>query len=147
MNITQDAEKAVTSVQDFVSAYNDTMDWINIRLSESTKSSSSTQGDQYKNEDFYKKFGLLHGNSLLWQSKSSLRQIMTNSVESKYSLKTGSPVLGTLAGEGLTSDTYFDLTVGVRTARIAVTPADTLSTITSKINTSYEMTHDAQGRA
>lgn len=146
MNITQDAEKAVTSIQDFVTAYNDTMDWINIRLSESTKSSSSTQGDQYKNEDFYKKFGLLHGNSLLWQSKSSLRQLMTNSVESKYSLKTGSPVLGTLAGEGLTSETSFDLKVGVRTARIAVTPADTLSSIASKINTSYEMTHDAQGR-
>ena len=146
MNITQDAEKAVTSIQEFVAAYNDTMDWINIRLSESTKSSPSTQGDQYKNEDFYKKFGLLHGNSLLWQSKSSLRQLMTNSVESKYSLKTGTPVLGTLAGEGLASDTYFDLKVGVRTARIAVTPADTLSTIASKINTSYEMTHDAQGR-
>ena len=146
MNITQDAEKAVTSIQDYVAAFNDTLDWINIRLSESTKSSSSTQADQYKNEDFYKKFGLLHGNSLLWQSKSTLRQIMTNSVETKYSSKTGNPVLGTLAGEGLASDTFFELKVGVRTARIAVTPADTLSSIASRINTSYEMTHDAQGR-
>ncbi len=146
MNITQDAETAVTSIQNFVDAYNDTLDWINIRLSESTQSSSSTQDDQYTNEDFYKKFGLLHGNSMLWQSKSQLRQLMTNSIAAKYSSKTGNPVLGTLAGEGLTSATSFDLTVGVRTARIDVSPSDTLSSIASKINSSYEMTHDAQGR-
>lgn len=138
MDITQDAEQAVTGVQDFVTAYNDALDWINIRLSESTQEDAD--------DDFSKKFGLLHGNSMLWQSKSQLRMLMTSSVTAKYSTKTGSTVLGTMASRGLSSNSTFELTVGVRTAQIEVTPSDTLSTIASKINTSYEMLHDEQGR-
>lgn len=138
MDITQDAEQAVTGVQDFVTAYNDALDWINIRLSESTQEDAA--------DDFSKKFGLLHGNSMLWQSKSQLRMLMTSAVTAKYSSKTGSTVLGTMASRGLSSNSTFELTVGVRTARIEVTPSDTLSTIASKINTSYEMLHDEQGR-
>lgn len=138
MDITQDAEQAVTGVQDFVTSYNDALDWINIRLSESTQEDADN--------DFSKKFGLLHGNSMLWQSKSQLRMLMTSSVTAKYSAKTGKTVLGTMGTQGLTSNSTFELTVGVRTAKIEVTPSDTLSTIASKINTSYEMLHDPQGR-
>ncbi len=138
MDITQDAEKAVTGVQDFVDYFNDAIDWINIRLSESSQEDAE--------DDFSKKFGLLHGNSMLWQSKSQLRMLMTNPVAAKYTTKTGSAVLGTMASQGLTSNSTFELTVGVRTARIEVTPSDTLSTIASKINNSYEMLHDPQGR-
>jgi len=146
MDITQDAEQAVTGIQDYVTYYNDLMDWINIRLSESSTASSSEKDDQYKNDDFYKKFGLLHGNSMLWQTKSQIRQLMTDPVTATYTSKTGRPVLGTMAGEGLTGNTTFTLTVGVRTATIEVAPGDTLQTIASKINSSYEMTHDPQGR-
>ncbi len=146
MDITQDAEKAVTGIQDYVSAFNDLMDWINLRLSESSTASSSQKDDQYKNDDFYKKFGLLHGNSLLWQTKSQIRQIMTNPVTAKYSLKTGRPVQGTMESAGLSRNSTFTVTVGVRTATIEVTPSDTLQTIAGKINSSYEMTHDPQGR-
>ncbi|PKL02516.1 MAG: hypothetical protein CVV55_04050, partial [Synergistetes bacterium HGW-Synergistetes-2] len=121
MDITQDAEQAVTGVQDFVTAYNDALDWINVRLSESTQEDAE--------DDFSKKFGLLHGNSMLWQSKSQLRMLMTSSVTAKYSTKTGSTVLGTMASRGLSSNSTFELTVGVRTAQIEVTPSDTLSTI------------------
>lgn len=138
MDITQDAEQAVTGIQDFVTAYNDALDWINIRLSESTQEDAD--------DDFSKKFGLLHGNSMLWQSKSQLRMLMTSAVTAKYSAKTGKTVLGTMGTQGLTSNSRFELTVGVRTAKIEVTPSDTLSTIASKINTSYEMLHDPQGR-
>ncbi len=143
MDITQDAEKAVTGVQDFVGYFNDAMDWLNIRLTESKQEKST---DSTKSDDFYKKFGLLHGNSMLWQSKSQLRMLMTNPVTAKYTSKTGSAVLGTMASQGLTSNSTFELTVGVRTARIEVSPSDTLSTIASKINNSYEMLHDPQGR-
>jgi len=146
MDITQDAEKAVTGIQDYVTAFNDLMDWINIRLSESSTASSSQKDDQYKNDDFYKKFGLLHGNSLLWQTKSQIRQIMTNPVTAKYSLKTGRPVQGTMESAGQTGNSTFTVTVGVRTATIEVTPSDTLQTIAGKINSSYEMNHDPQGR-
>ncbi len=146
MDITQDAEQAVTGIQDYVTAFNDLMDWINIRLSESSTTSSSQKDDQYKNDDFYKKFGLLHGNSMLWQTKSQIRQLMTDPVTAAYTLKTGRPVLGTMESAGQTGSSTFTLTVGVRTAAIEVTPSDTLQTIASKINSSYEMTHDPQGR-
>lgn len=143
MDITQDAEKAVSGVEEFMASYNEVIDWINVRLTESKQEKSD---DYMRNEDFYKKFGLLHGNSMLWQSKSQLRTLMTNPVDAKYSKKTGNAVLGTMASQGLTTNSTFELTVGVRTARIEVTPSDTLSSIASKINNSYEMLHDPQGR-
>lgn len=146
MDVTQDAEKAVTAMEDYVEAFNDLMEWINIRLSESATDKNSQQRDPYKNEDFYKKFGLLHGDSMLWQSKSQLRQLMTNPVTSTYTAKTGAPLLGDLQGAGLAANSTFTVTVGVRTATIEVTPSDTLQTIASKINNSYEMNHDPQGR-
>lgn len=146
MDITQDAEKAVTAIQDYVEAYNDLLEWINVRLSESATDKKSQKNDPYKNEDFYKKFGLLHGNSTLWQAKAQLRQFMTNPVKAAYSMKKGSPVMGTLEAEGLSGNSVFTLTVGVRTATVEVTPQDTLQTIADKINSSYEMNHDPQGR-
>ena len=146
MDVTQDAEKAVTAIRDFVETYNDLMDWINIRLSESTTDTSSKSSSSTKDDDFYKKFGLLHGNSTLWQAKSQLRMLMTNPVTAGYSLKTGSTVLGSLGAHGQSENSSFALTVGVRTATIEVTPQDTLQTIANKINSSYEMNHDPQGR-
>ena len=138
MDITQDAEQAVNAMKDFVDAYNDVMDWINIRLSE------SSQKD--KDDDFSKKFGLLHGNSMLWQSKSQLRMLVTNPILSKFTQKTGHTILGSMASQGLSGNSSFQVTVGVRTANIEITPSDTLSSIASKINNSYEMTHDPEGR-
>lgn len=138
MDITQDAEQAVTGAKDFVDAYNDVMDWINVRLSESTQKDA--------NDDFSKKFGLLHGNSMLWQSKSQLRTMMTSPVVAKYTQKAGETIIGPLSNRGLSSTSTFELTVGVRTARIEVTPSDTLASIASKINSSYEMLHDPEGR-
>lgn len=138
MDITQDAEQAVNAMKDFVDAYNDVMDWINIRLSE------SSQKD--KDDDFSKKFGLLHGNSMLWQSKSQLRMLVTNPILSKFTQKTGHTILGSMASQGLSGNSSFQVTVGVRTANIEITPNDTLSSIASKINNSYEMTHDPEGR-
>ena len=138
MDITQDAEQAVNAMKDFVDTYNDVMDWINIRLSESTQEDSD--------DDFTKKFGLLHGNSMLWQSKSQLRMLVTNPILSKFTQKTGSTILGSMASQGLSGNSSFQVTVGVRTANIEITPNDTLSSIASKINSSYEMTHDTEGR-
>lgn len=138
MDITQDAEQAVTGAKDFVDAYNDIMDWINVRLSESTQKDA--------NDDFSKKFGLLHGNSMLWQSKSQLRTMMTSPVVAKYTQKAGETIIGPMSNRGLSSPSTFELTVGVRTARIEVTPSDTLASIASKINSSYEMLHDPEGR-
>lgn len=138
MDIVQDAEQAVEGMMSFVETYNDVIDWINIRLSE------SSQKD--KDDDFSKKFGLLHGNSMLWQSKSQLRMLVTTPILSKFTQKAGHNVLGPMSSQGLAANSTFQVTVGVRTANIEVTPSDTLATIASKINNSYEMTHDPEGR-
>lgn len=70
LDITTDMEQAVTAIQNFVDAYNDAMDWINIRLSE--------ESDEDAETDFDKKFGLLHGDSLLWQTKNQLRRLIAD---------------------------------------------------------------------
>ncbi|HOO64810.1 MAG TPA: flagellar filament capping protein FliD, partial [Synergistaceae bacterium] len=80
MEIVLDTEQAITAIQDFVTAYNDAMDWINIRLSEEEEVEQNSE-DWQTSSDFDKKFGLLHGNSMLWQTKSRLRQLISDPIE------------------------------------------------------------------
>lgn len=80
MNILADTEEAVTSIEEFVTAYNEVMDWINIRLSEESEVDTLAKDDPKRSDDFYKKFGLLHGDSLLWQTKSQLRRLTADPV-------------------------------------------------------------------
>jgi len=142
MDITQDAEQAVAGIQDFVDYYNDVMDWINIRLTESTQEDST---DDTKSSDFYKKFGLLHGNSMLWQSKSQLRMLMTTPIKIQYSTKTGTPIFGTMESQGITTTASFSITVDGRKATINVDPSDSLDDIKNKINNATELRYDANG--
>jgi hypothetical protein len=79
MSIVLDTEKAITAIESFVEAYNEAMDWINIRLSEEQQVKQSSS-DWQTSDDFNKKFGLLHGNSVLWQTKNQLRQLISNPV-------------------------------------------------------------------
>lgn len=79
MNIVLDTEQAITSIETFVEAYNEAMDWINIRLSEEQQVEQGSE-DWQTSEDFNKKFGLLHGNSVLWQTKNRLRQLISDPV-------------------------------------------------------------------
>ena len=75
MSVETDAEQAITDIQSFVELYNEVIDWINIRLSEESKKTST---DTTKSDDFNKKFGLLHGDSLLWQTKARMRQLISD---------------------------------------------------------------------
>lgn len=68
-NIVLDAQKAVESIQSFVAAYNDTMDWINVRLQEKKVEPESKLEAQR---------GLLRGDPILWQAKAHLRQIVAD---------------------------------------------------------------------
>ena len=79
MNIVLDTEEAIKSIESFVEAYNDAMDWINIRLSEEEEVEQDSEEWQ-TSDDFDKKFGLLHGNSLLWQTKNRLRQLISDPI-------------------------------------------------------------------
>lgn len=76
MSVEADAEKAVADVQSFVELYNDVMEWINVRISEESKKTSKSNSN--KSDDFNKKFGLLHGDSLLWQTKARMRQLISD---------------------------------------------------------------------
>ncbi|MCF7935220.1 MAG: flagellar filament capping protein FliD [Synergistales bacterium] len=73
MDITQDLEGAVKGIQSFVEKYNETMEWINIRVSEERVDNPE--------EDYEKRLGLLRGEPILWQTKSQLRQRLSNPVE------------------------------------------------------------------
>ncbi|WP_286934769.1 MULTISPECIES: flagellar filament capping protein FliD [Aminobacterium] len=138
MDISLDAEKAVTSTQEFVKAYNEIMDWINIRLSEELVKNPKS--------DFERKWGKLHGDSTLWQIKSQLRYDLGNPALIPFTKRTGSQaVLGTLKEEGLTNDTSFTLSVGDRGVAIAVKPEDTLQDVADRINNAHDLRYNSEG--
>jgi flagellar capping protein FliD len=151
MDIVQDAEKAVKGINEFVTAYNKVMDWINTRLSEKEVQAESTDDEKKTvatSEEFRTKFGALHGDSLLWQLKSQLRSLVMNPVPASYSSKTGTKaVLGTIGAEGLANEGEFRISVGDVSASIAIKPADSLSDIASRINSSTALRYDANGKA
>ncbi len=68
VDVTLDAEKAVESIKSMVEAYNTTLDWINTRLTESTVDDAESETE--------KKWGQLHGDTLLWGCKQQMRDIM-----------------------------------------------------------------------
>ncbi len=67
VDVSLDAEPAVTGVKSMLEAYNETLDWINIRLTEESKEDPES--------DVEKKWGLLKGDRLLWSSKQDMRSI------------------------------------------------------------------------
>lgn len=150
MDVVQDAEKAVKGITDFVTAYNDVMDWINTRLSEKQVQAESTDEDKVvaTGEEFRTNFGVLHGDSLLWQTKSQLRSLLMNPVSTSYSTKTGTKaVLGNIGGEGLAQDGVFQISVGDVDATIDIKTTDTLSSIASRINNSNALRYGSDGKS
>lgn len=138
MDVTLDAEKAVTSTEEFITAYNDIMDWINIRLSEELVKDPAS--------DFERKWGKLHGDSTLWQIKSQLRQLLGSSAPIPFNQRTGTEaILGTMADEGLTNDTAFSITIDNKSTSIVVKPGDTVQNIADRINSSSELRYDSNG--
>jgi len=71
MDVSHDAEKAVESIQTFVDNYNSLMSWINTRMTESQVDEDTAA--TIDSDDFRMRWGLLHGNSLLRNTKSQMR--------------------------------------------------------------------------
>ncbi|MFP4482722.1 MAG: flagellar filament capping protein FliD [Thermovirgaceae bacterium] len=67
VDVSLDAEAAVTGVKGMLEAYNQTLDWVNIRLTE--------ESDEDPESDVEKKWGLLKGDDLLWSCKQDMRSI------------------------------------------------------------------------
>lgn len=67
VDISLDAEKAVSAVRGMTEAYNEVLDWIDIRLTENTVDDPQS--------DIEKRRGLLKGDPLLWNCKQNMRSI------------------------------------------------------------------------
>jgi flagellar hook-associated protein 2 len=137
MDITLDAQNAVEGVQEFVTAYNEIMDWINIRLSEETVKEPKS--------DFERKWGLLHGDSMLWQAKSQLRSLVVTPLNVSFTSRTSNQLyrqFGPLTSNDyeavIRNDTSFTLYHGGKQATIDVKVTDTWDTLAAKINSAVD---------
>lgn len=151
MDVSQDAEAAVTALQNFITAYNDVMDWINVRLTE--KELDETKKATLDSDDFRMKWGLLAGNSVLRNAKSYMRNLTSRIYTSSFTSRTsGQAVYGTMSSNGLVNPGSFTVTVGARVATIVVNPGDTLADVAAKINNpkidgeDNPLFYDAEGR-
>lgn len=83
MEVTLNAQKAVESIEAFVESYNDLMEYINVRSEEKTYNYSDSPNSDTKavpEDDLSRRKGLLAGDTVLWQTKSNLRKIISESV-------------------------------------------------------------------
>jgi flagellar hook-associated protein 2 len=141
MDVTVDAQASVEGLNNFVTAYNDVMDWINIRLSEESKA-EKTSGST-KNDDFYKKFGLLHGDPLLWQIKDQMRQLISFPMTNLPNTYTSRGYISTTTPLNLKGDMVLD--IGGMRARISVSESDSLENIKAKLTGLTDATAGSSG--
>jgi flagellar hook-associated protein 2 len=133
LDVSQDAETAVTSIQSFLTAYNDILTWIDTRMTE--KALDETKKATLDSDDFRMRWGVLNGNSLLRNTKNSMRRVTSQVYAPSFTRRDArKAVYGTMAQNGITSAGTFTVTVGARVATFTVSPEDTLATIAAKIN-------------
>ncbi|MBR0079246.1 MAG: flagellar filament capping protein FliD, partial [Synergistaceae bacterium] len=133
LDIFHDAEKAVESIQTYVDNYNSLMSWINTRMTESQVDEDTAA--TVDSDDFRMRWGLLHGNSLLRNAKSQMRNISAQNFTYSFTKRTSAgEIYGTMANNGLTSSSTFRLRIGSTYSDITIEPTDTLETIAAKIN-------------
>lgn len=152
LDVSQNAESAVTALQDFLTSYNDIMKWINTRLTE--KELDETKKATLDSDDFRMKWGLLAGSSLLRETKDAMRRLTSQVIAMPFTARTSrQPVYGTMAQNGIVNAGSFTIQVGARISTISVRPEDTLETIAAKINSNdpnngeaKELHYDPDGR-
>ena len=111
LDIEHDAEKAVESIQSFVDSYNELMTWMNTRMTE--KQLDEDTAATVDSDDFRMRWGLLHGNSLLRQTKSQMRSLTSQNFTFSFTQrKSSEEVYGTMGFNGLTygeMDRFWDV--------------------------------------
>lgn len=133
LDIAHDAEKAVESIQTFVDTYNDLMSWMNTRMTESQLDEDAKS--TVDSDDFRMRWGLLHGNSLLRQTKSQMRNLTSQNFTFSFTQrKSSEEVYGTMGYNGLRSSSTLRLRIGTKYVDVTIDPTDTLQTIVAKIN-------------
>ncbi|MCL2146828.1 MAG: flagellar filament capping protein FliD [Synergistaceae bacterium] len=119
LDVTQDAEKAVLALQEYIDLYNELMDWINIKMSE--KAVDESQAATLSGDDFRMRWGLLHGDRLLSATKNKLRDITSFSQAIAFQSRTGRETLyGTLGDAGFKGEGFFTVRLGGAKSTITV---------------------------
>jgi flagellar hook-associated protein 2 len=117
--VTQDAEKAVNALQEYVDLYNELMEWINIKMSE--KAVDESQKSTLSGDDFRMRWGLLYGDKLLSGAKNKLRTITSYSQSITFLSRTGRETLyGTLGDAGFRGEGMFTVRLGGANSKITV---------------------------
>ncbi|SMG27294.1 flagellar filament capping protein FliD [Dethiosulfovibrio salsuginis] len=155
VDVTQDAENAVTAIQEFVTAYNNAIDWINIKSEEKPFNYSDTNKNRDLTEatpttDIERRRGLLRGDSNLRQTKGTLRGLSSNPMPLIYNTTTGSRASGTMAERGLTDasgDYNLYITIDGIRGEIPITSTDTIQDVSAKINAYEPFLKDSTGKA
>ncbi|MBQ6981092.1 MAG: flagellar filament capping protein FliD [Synergistaceae bacterium] len=133
LDISHDAEKAVTSIQSFVDNYNDLMSWMNTRMSE--KEVDEDTKATIDSDDFRMRWGLLHGNSLLRNTKSQMRSLTSQNFTFSFTQrKSSEEVYGPMSFNGLRTSSTLRLRIGTKYVDVTIDPTDTLETIVKKIS-------------
>ena len=133
IDISHDAQKAVEGIQTLVENYNSLMTWMNTRMTESQvdKDTAAT----IDSDDFRMRWGLLHGSSLLRNTKSQMRSIVSQNYTFSFTQRTSAEeIYGDMAFNGLKSSSTLRLRIGSTYSDITIEPTDTLETIAAKIN-------------
>ena len=135
MDIYHDAEKAVEAITTFKDGYNDLMTWMNTRMTESQLDENTAA--TVDSDDFRMRWGLLHGNSLLRNTKSQMRNIMAQNFTYYFSTRTSaSEIYGTMANNGLTNSATLRMRIGSTYCDLSILPTHSLQDIVDMINDS-----------
>ncbi|MBQ7196058.1 MAG: flagellar filament capping protein FliD, partial [Synergistaceae bacterium] len=135
LDVSHDAEKAVTSIQTFVDNYNSLMSWMNTRMTESQVDEDTAA--TIDSDDFRMRWGLLHGNSLLRNTKSQMRDTVAQNFTFSFTSRTSSEeVYGSMSFNGLRNDSTLRLRINSTYVDVSILTTDTIQDIADKINDS-----------
>ena len=150
LDIYHDAEKAIEAITTFKDSYNDLMAWMNTRMTESQVDEDTAA--TIDSDDFRMRWGLLHGNSLLRQAKSTMRNITAQSFNYSFTQNTSSAeIYGTMANNGLRNDATLRMRIGNTYMDLSILPTQSLQDVVDMINDStnlemYNNFYDENGK-
>ena len=137
MNITQDAQKAVESMQAFIDQYNAVMQWVNDYLNQKGEASNPLDESENALSELLNNtkgktiFGPLHGDQLLWSIKNQMRNMIANPITTFSGTLNSKKFLH--PAEALSMQGAFYINVGGMSAKINVSKDDSLEDIRNKL--------------
>lgn len=135
LDVYHDAEKAVEAINTFKDGYNDLMTWMNTRMTESQVDEDTAA--TVDSDDFRMRWGLLHGNSLLRNTKSQMRNLTSQSFTFSFTQRaSASEIYGTMENNGLRNASTLRLRIGSIYSDVTIQPYQTLQDVVDMLNDS-----------